>query len=93
MKIAAPSKIPLTEKIALSVADASLLSSVGRSQIYEAIASGELIAKKRGCSTLILPADLKKWIEALPSFQAPHARPRGGNAPHEIRRRRLQAAE
>jgi hypothetical protein len=90
MKIAAPSKIPLTEKLALSVADASLLSSIGRSKIYEAIASGELIAKKRGCSTLILPDDLKKWIASFPNFQTAHAKPRGGNAPHAIHKRRAE---
>ena len=60
----------LTHKFALSVADASQLASVGRSQLYEAIANGELAAKKRGTSTLILPADLRAWLENLPAFSA-----------------------
>jgi excisionase family DNA binding protein len=93
MKIAAPSKIPLTEKLALTVADAALLASVGRSQIYIAVSSGELPARKRGCSTLILPADLAAWIASLPSFKTDHAKPRGGRDPHEIHKRRMQAAE
>jgi excisionase family DNA binding protein len=60
----------LTHKLALSIADASQLSNVGRSQLYEAIAGGELRAVKRGRSTLILPDDLKKWINGLPAFSA-----------------------
>jgi hypothetical protein len=91
VKIQAQSKIPLNEKLALTVADAALLASVGRSQIYAAVSSGELAARKRGCSTLILPADLTAWIASLPSFKAAHAKPRGGNAPHEIHKRRAEA--
>jgi excisionase family DNA binding protein len=58
----------LKHKLALSVAEASEMSNVCRSNIYLAVASGELRAKKRGTSTLILPDDLRAWIENLPDF-------------------------
>jgi excisionase family DNA binding protein len=65
---------PLPEKFAYSVADASLASGVGRSQIYEAVAAGELVARKRGTSTLILADDLKAWLAALPTWKPSHGR-------------------
>jgi len=53
---------------AISVREASVIANVGRSQIYLALASGALRAKKRGTSTLILPDDLRAWIDALPAW-------------------------
>lgn len=37
-----------------------------RTQIYAAIKAGELIARKCGRRTLILDADYRKWLAALP---------------------------
>jgi excisionase family DNA binding protein len=61
-------ELELTEKLAFSVAEAAEVSGTCRSAIYLAVATGELRAKKRGTSTLILPADLASWIENLPDF-------------------------
>jgi excisionase family DNA binding protein len=61
-------EVALTDRLALSVIEASALAGVGRSQIYVAISSGALAARKRGRSPLILPADLRAWMNALPVY-------------------------
>jgi hypothetical protein len=58
---------------------------VCRSIIYQAVTSRELRAKKRGRSTLILPNDLRDWINSFPDFTPyqnnnPHGRPRAAAA-------------
>ena|SRR5258705_2148684 len=58
----------VTLNFALSLREACAIARVGRSQLYLALKSGALRAKKRGNSTLILPADLRSWIEALPDW-------------------------
>jgi hypothetical protein len=60
----------LTHKFALSLADAGQLASAGKNQLYLAISRGELRAVKRGRSTLILPDDLRAWLNGLPAFSA-----------------------
>ncbi|WP_338689302.1 MULTISPECIES: helix-turn-helix domain-containing protein [Bradyrhizobium] len=57
-----------SHRLALSINEASRLARVGRTQLYEALQAGELKAKKRGATTLILPAELKRWIESLPDY-------------------------
>jgi excisionase family DNA binding protein len=85
--------IPLIDRLSFSVADASEVTGVGRSQIYEAVASGELPAKKRGISTLILADDLRAWLSSLPAWKPSHgrveaaARARDG----QVAKRRAQA--
>jgi excisionase family DNA binding protein len=56
------------EQLALTVAEACAAARVGKTALYEAIASGALVARKRGRRTLVLPADLNDWIERLPKF-------------------------
>jgi excisionase family DNA binding protein len=60
----------LSQQMALSVKEACRLARVGRTQLYEAINAGELRAKKRGVTTLILQAELSRWLENLPDFEA-----------------------
>jgi excisionase family DNA binding protein len=52
--------------LALTIAEACAASRSGRTTIYEAIKRGELVARKRGRKTLILPEDLRRWVEDLP---------------------------
>jgi excisionase family DNA binding protein len=65
---AIPTRVALSEKFALSILEACELANCGRSQLYEAVQSGALQARKRGRSTLILPADLRAWVDSLPAF-------------------------
>jgi excisionase family DNA binding protein len=56
------------EQLALTVAEACVAARVGKTALYQAIACGDLVARKRGRRTLVLPADLKAWIAKLPAF-------------------------
>jgi excisionase family DNA binding protein len=68
MKPKCPSKIPLDQKFALSIAEASELTGACRDELYKAVSSKQLIARKRGRATLILPDDLRAWLNGLPEF-------------------------
>jgi excisionase family DNA binding protein len=52
--------------LAYSITEASEVSRIGRTSIYEAISSRELIARKHGRRTVILADDLRRWLQNLP---------------------------
>ena len=54
------------EKIAFSVAEACTSIGIGRSLLYELIASGDIPAIKLRRRTLIKSEDLKRYIASLP---------------------------
>jgi excisionase family DNA binding protein len=58
------------EQIALTVAEACAAARVGKTVLYQAIASRALVARKRGRRTLVLPADLRDWVQRLPAIEA-----------------------
>jgi excisionase family DNA binding protein len=60
----------MTPPLAYSIAEACSAARAGRTAIYEAIRDGALIARKRGRKTLILPEDLRRWVESHPAVQA-----------------------
>jgi hypothetical protein len=53
----------------LHSAEACVVARAGRTAIYEAIRSSELVARKRGRKTIILADDLRLWIERLPRLE------------------------
>jgi hypothetical protein len=70
------SPIPET-MLAYTVADVCRLCRQSRTSIYAAMGRGELVARKRGRRTVVLLADLRRWLDGLPHF-APRARGEGG---------------
>jgi excisionase family DNA binding protein len=53
----------------LTLNEASIVSGIGRTKLYEAIASGELTARKFGSRTLILREELVRFLKSLPEVQ------------------------
>ncbi len=55
--------------LAYTIAEACTATRTGKTALYEAIKTGELRAVKRGRRTLVLPDDLREWIEKLPTIE------------------------
>lgn len=64
-------EIPLSEQLSVSPEEASALTGIGLTSICEAISAGKLGAKKHGRRTIILPDDLRVWLETLPDARKP----------------------
>jgi excisionase family DNA binding protein len=57
------------DQIGFSVAEAAKKAGVGRSTIYEELASGRLRARKLGRRTIILKSDHQEWLASLPTLK------------------------
>lgn len=53
----------------LTLAEASIVSGIGRTKLYEAIAGGKLIARKYGSRTIVLRDELMRFLASLPEVQ------------------------
>jgi excisionase family DNA binding protein len=62
------------EPIGLSIPQACESSGLGRTLIYEAIRGGRLTARKAGRRTIILPDDLRRYVESLPAIDTTEPR-------------------
>ena len=58
------------ETIILTINEACNYSRTGRTALYAAIKSGQLVARKRGRRTLILLRDLQEFVETFPKMGA-----------------------
>jgi excisionase family DNA binding protein len=50
----------------LSISEACAMAGIGRTKIYQAIADGNLKARKCGKRTLVLRDDLRDFLVSLP---------------------------
>lgn len=53
----------------LTLNEASIVAGIGRTKLYEAIAAGELKARKFGSRTIVLREDLLGFLKSLPEVQ------------------------
>lgn len=56
--------------LAYDIPAAVSVSGIGRTKLFEAMKLGKLKARKLGRKTIILPEDLKAFIESLPVKEA-----------------------
>jgi excisionase family DNA binding protein len=52
----------------LTLAEASVVSGISRTKLYEAISQRKLRARKYGSRTLVLRSDLLRFLASLPEF-------------------------
>ena len=55
-----------------TIPEACRLACLGRTALYQAINSGELVAHKRGKRTPIFASNLQRWLDSLPQIEAKH---------------------
>lgn len=60
-------EVNLIQREGLSISDACAMAGIGRTKVYEAIATGSLKARKCGKRTIILRDDLRQFLASLPS--------------------------
>jgi excisionase family DNA binding protein len=56
----------LTEKKLVSVREAAVLMGMGKTALYEMIEAGQFPARRLGRRIRILPADIDRFVSALP---------------------------
>lgn len=61
------------DRIAVSIDQAVEISGIGRTALYAAIKSGQLLARKFGRRTLIAVDDLKAFLNRLPTVSGDSA--------------------
>jgi predicted DNA-binding transcriptional regulator AlpA len=54
-------------KIAVTLPEATALSGIGRSSLYKLFNDGKLTPRKAGKRTLILVAELERYLQSLPA--------------------------
>jgi len=77
---------PNTDKLAFTLKEAAHASGLSRSVLYLAIGRGALRAKKCGARTVILDADLRRFLRSLPKLASGGACPIGREPAHGQKR-------
>lgn len=54
-------------KLAYSIPQAAAASAISRTQLYRIVRRGDLALRKSGKRSFILAADLKRFLESLPT--------------------------
>ena len=62
--------VEVVHKLAYSIPEAVAATGLGRSLIYDDIATGALKARKRGSRTIIMVDELRRYLTALPEMEA-----------------------
>ncbi len=62
-----------TSPIAMTIADVTRRTGIGRTSIFEAIRAGRLRARKAGARTLVMADDLQAFLDSLPDARAAKA--------------------
>jgi hypothetical protein len=75
------------EPVAYSLDDITALGGPGKTKLYGEINSGKLIAHKCGRKTIVLPPDLKQYLERLPTYDAKPAAPCDHREREQVRER------
>lgn len=65
-----PSPLSGDDRLAFALKDVTRVTSLGRDRLYRDIAAGRLEARKCGGRTVILRAELERYLGALPAM--PH---------------------
>jgi hypothetical protein len=60
-------------RLGYSIMSAVEATGIGRSKLYEAMAAGDLKARKSGRRTVIRAADLESFINGLPAMTSPRS--------------------
>ena len=60
----------LPQKMAYSIKEVIQLCAISRSSLYCEIGEGRLRTVKRGHRSLVLAADLQKWLSSLPASRS-----------------------
>ena len=61
------------ERLAYKITEVPQVAPVCKTKVYEAINSGELRARKKGASTIIMRDDLEAWLRSLPDYKPSQA--------------------
>ena len=55
------------EDVAYTMREAADASRISRTRLYAAVANGDLVVRKMGRRTIVLKADLMRYLNALPA--------------------------
>jgi hypothetical protein len=59
----------MNDPLAYPLPDFLKLAGIGRTKAYEEINAGRLKVRKNGNRTIVLAADARAWLEALPELE------------------------